>query len=86
MHKMGKRLDLSEQLRRAIDTSGSSRYAICQAIGLDAAVMSRFMSGTSGLSIETIDRLGQHLGLQITTTRKPRTVPRTKAKRRKGDN
>ena len=56
---------LSDQIRAAIDASGSSRQAICRAIGLDPAVMSRFMADRSGLSFETLDKLGEHLGLEI---------------------
>ena len=62
---------LSDQLRAAIDASGMSRYAICAAIGLDQSVMSRFMAGASGLSVENIDRLGELLGLALVTTNKP---------------
>lgn len=56
---------LSDQLRRAIDASGMSRYRICALIGLDKSVMSRFMAGTSGLSVETLDRLGELLELRV---------------------
>jgi plasmid maintenance system antidote protein VapI len=48
-----------------------SRYAVAKAIELDQATMSRFMSGKAGLSVETIDRLGDLLGLQLVTTKKP---------------
>ena len=60
-----KNVKLSDQIRRAIDASGMSRYAIAKAIKLDQSVLSRFMAGTSGLSVETLDRLGQLLGLRI---------------------
>jgi len=73
---MSKQLPISDQLRKAIDASGLSRYRICKGIGLDQASMSRFMSGERGLSLDVIDRLGAFLGLTVTQGRK--------AKRRKG--
>lgn len=80
---MGTRPSLSDQLRHAIDASGSSRQAICKAIDLDPAVMSRFMAGKSGLSFETLDKLGRHLGLAIVAKRQVTARP-AKA-RRTGD-
>lgn len=58
---------LSDQIRQAIDASGMSRYRICNLIGLDKSVMSRFMAGTCGLSIENLDRLGELLDIRIVT-------------------
>ncbi len=62
---------LSEQLREAIDASGMSRYAICKAVGVDQAVMSRFMSGKGGLAQTTIDGIGELLGLRLVSDGKP---------------
>jgi plasmid maintenance system antidote protein VapI len=65
---------ISEQLRAAIDASGMTRYAVAKAIDLDQSVMSRFMSGQRGLAIETIDRLGTLLDLQL--VKKPKGAAR----------
>jgi hypothetical protein len=56
---------LSDQIREAIDTSGHSRYAICKAIGLNQGAMSRFMSGKGGLSLDSLDRIGELIGLEV---------------------
>jgi transcriptional regulator with XRE-family HTH domain len=62
-----KREKLSDQVRRAVDSSGMSRYAICKALGLAQATMSRFMSGQGGLSMESLDELADLLDLNIST-------------------
>jgi len=64
---------LTEQLRRAIDESGQSRYAICKATGIDQSQMSRFMHGSGGLSVDALDALGEFLDLQITLGPKARS-------------
>ncbi len=45
----------SDQLRKAIDTCGKSRYWICQQTGIPEPSMSRFMSGKTGLSMASVD-------------------------------
>ena len=47
----------AEQLRQAIDRSELSRYAICKQIGIPQSLMSKFMHGKGGLSVETINKL-----------------------------
>jgi ribosome-binding protein aMBF1 (putative translation factor) len=61
---------IMDQLRTAIDGSGMSRYAIAKAIELDQSTLSRFMSKKAGLSVATIDKLGELLGLQLTKVKK----------------
>ena len=56
---------LSDQLRQAIEKSGLSRYAVCKACDIDQGSMSRFMAGQVGLSLDTIDRIGDFLGLDL---------------------
>ena len=56
---------ISQQLREAIDASGLSRYRICKEINLPESTMSHFMGGDCGLSMATVDRLGELLGLTI---------------------
>jgi transcriptional regulator with XRE-family HTH domain len=64
---MGKqRVKLSDQIRRAVDASGLSRYRVCKELGFSQASMSRFMSGHSGLSMEVLDALADLLELNIT--------------------
>ena len=42
-----------------------SRYRICKEISLPESTMSHFMAGKCGLSLTTVDRLGELLGLRI---------------------
>jgi len=55
----------SDQIRDAVNASELSRYAICKAIGLNEGAMSRFMAGKSGLSMDTLDRLAERIGLEV---------------------
>jgi len=60
-----RRTTLSDQLRRAVDECPESRYRICRIIGMDQANMSRFMSGQTGLTLDTADRLAEFLGMEL---------------------
>src|SRR3954454_13996427 len=60
-----KRSTLSDQVRRAINDSGMSRYALCKEIELSQSTMSRFMAGKGGLSMDMLNRVGAVLGLEI---------------------
>ena len=65
---MAKARRFTDQIRTAVDASGMSRYAICNAIGLPQASMSRFMAG-AGLSMESLDSLAELLGLTVVAKR-----------------
>jgi transcriptional regulator with XRE-family HTH domain len=62
-----KKKTLSDQIRYAVDRSGMSRYAICNAIGLNQSTMSRFMNGKAGLSLAVLDKLAEVIGLVVVT-------------------
>jgi hypothetical protein len=66
-----KRIKLSDQLRHAIDACGKSRYRISQETGIDPATLCRFMHKQGGLSVDGLDRIGNSLGLNLTTQSEP---------------
>ena len=55
----------SEQLQEAIRRSGTSRYVIARESGLSQALLCRFLQGTRGLSLASIDKLTDVLGLDV---------------------
>lgn len=57
--------DFSEKLRRAIIDSGRSRYEISQQTGIAESVLSRFVRGERGLSLQSVDVLVRFLGLEV---------------------
>lgn len=56
-------------MRKAIDESGESRYAIAKATGIDESALAKFYNGHRGITSDTLDRLGEYLGLRIVTER-----------------
>jgi transcriptional regulator with XRE-family HTH domain len=64
-----KRIPLSDQIRQAVENCGQTRYAISKATGISEATLSRFMAGERGLPMKTLDRLAEHLGLKVVTSR-----------------
>jgi len=84
-----KRAKLSDQVRRAVNQSGMSRYAICKAIGMDQSIMSRFMTGKGGLQMDSLDALADVLGLAVVNVRPVKVLPRArlgrKPKAKKGE-
>ncbi len=67
---MPARKKISSQLRSLIESSGYSRYRIAQETGVDAAVLCHFVAGRRGMSLESIDALGEYLGLELVSRRK----------------
>jgi transcriptional regulator with XRE-family HTH domain len=65
-----KRVSLSDELRKAIDTCGETRYRIAKETGIAQETLSRFMSGERGLPMKTLDKLAEYLDLHITSGRR----------------
>ena len=78
---------ISDQVRKAIETCGLTRYRIAQELGVSESSLSRFMAGGS-IRTELLDKLGKLLGLSIkaktpkSTRELARTAPRIIRKRR----
>lgn len=67
----------TESLRRFLREAPISRYAIGKSTGIDEGVLSKFVHGTRGLSMESLDLLIDALGLEL-RPREPRTKKRGK--------
>ena len=70
---MGKRrtIQLTDQVRQAIDDCGLTRYQIAKATGIDESALAKFYNGHRGLSMDALNALGKYLQLTITMGRKP---------------
>jgi transcriptional regulator with XRE-family HTH domain len=64
--------ELLNMMRKAMETSGQSRYRISKETGIAESVLSRFMSGETALTVETVERLADYLGLEIVLSPKRR--------------
>lgn len=60
---------VSDQLKDAILNCGQTRYRIAQETGITEATLSKFIHGRHGLSLETVDTLGEYLGLQLVVSK-----------------
>ena len=76
MPKKKQRPSLSVELRQAIERSRLSRYGIWQQTGIDQGSLSKFMDGERGLSIESIDKIAELLGLHICPADAKRSRPK----------
>jgi hypothetical protein len=67
-----KRLAFSDEVRRAVDACGLSRYRICQELGIAESTLSRFMSGQRGLTMKCLDPLAALLDLHVAAGKRPK--------------
>ena len=63
------RIMILENIAKAIEATGKSRYQISKDTGIDNAVLCRIVSGGS-CSIETADILCKYLGLELKPKKK----------------
>lgn len=56
---------LSDQLRAIIDNGRQTRYRVSKLARVDGAQLHRFMNGTGRLTTDSMDRIGQALGLRL---------------------
>lgn len=73
-------MSISTQLQEAILEAGESVYAVAKGSGVPQSVLSRFVNGERGLSLESVDRLADYLELEL---RPSEAAPKKPAKRNK---
>ena len=71
MAKKKTRRAFQDEIRRAIDTCGKTRYRIWQETGIAQSTLSEFMAGGRGLSVRNLDLLAECLDLRLTMAGKP---------------
>ena len=60
----------TDQIRRAVKDSELSCYRICKEIGIVESAMSKFVNGYGGLSMRSLDKLADLLGLTVVVKEK----------------
>ena len=68
---------LTEAIRAAIRASDETPYAIAKGAKVARSQLSRLLSGESGMTVDTLERVAVYLGLQITV--KPKAKSRKDA-------
>ncbi len=64
---------LTDSIRAAIVASDQTPYAIAKGAGVARSQLSRLLSGESGMSVDTLERLADYLGLEVTIKTKIKT-------------
>ncbi len=64
---------LVDAIRLAVEASSKTRYRIAKESGVSAGQLSRLVNGERGMTVDTIERLADYLGLQITIEPKAKT-------------
>jgi transcriptional regulator with XRE-family HTH domain len=67
---------LTKAIAAAVKASGQTPYAIAKGADVARSQLSRLLSGERGLNTDTIERLADYLGLEITI--KPKAADKNK--------
>ncbi len=67
-----KKESFSDQLRMAVKQSEHSLNAISRETGIDKSVLSKFVRGLRGMSLDSVDVLTEYLGLRLVTDDEPK--------------
>ena len=62
----------SDEIRAAVENCGMTRYRIAKETDIDASVLCRFVQGQVGLSMDTLDKLAECIGLHVLWEQEPR--------------
>ena len=68
----GRRADIQEQLRRAIEESPVTQYRLAKVSGIDKGILSRFIRRERTITLATAARLAEALDLELRPARQPR--------------
>ena len=76
------RMAVYDELRKAIEESGMTRYAIAKTLKVDEARLWRFMHHETGLSVEAVEEVAEFLGYEVRMNRVSK--PSSKRVKKKG--
>jgi hypothetical protein len=62
-------MNINDTLRKAVEDSGMTRYAIAQATGINESTLSRFVASGRGISLANADVLATFLGYELVKTK-----------------
>lgn len=62
----------NDQMRKAVDNCGMSRYELARVSGVTQAALSRFIHGQRGMTLDMFDRLAPHVGAKLVFPRRTR--------------
>jgi transcriptional regulator with XRE-family HTH domain len=77
---VAERWRLLDTVREAIAESGIEPAEMARRSGIDKAALSRFLRGTTGLSVESVEKIAPVVGLKITARKTRGKSERTRTK------